>query len=55
MSAPPLRAIGVVRTPYTDRGDTPLQPSFASGVEGEVHVDPRCVDALATEVMLAVE
>jgi tRNA-Thr(GGU) m(6)t(6)A37 methyltransferase TsaA len=46
VSTPPLRAIGIVRTPYTDRGDTPLQPSFAPGVEGEVHVDPSYVDAL---------
>ena len=46
MSTPPLRAIGIVRTPYSDRGDTPLQPSFASGVEGEVHLDPRYLDAL---------
>ena len=42
--APPLRAIGVVRTPYTDRGDTPFQPAFAPGIEGEVQLDPRYVD-----------
>jgi tRNA-Thr(GGU) m(6)t(6)A37 methyltransferase TsaA len=46
VSTPPLRAIGVVRTPFTDRGDTPLQPSFAAGVEGEVHIDLRYLDAL---------
>jgi tRNA (adenine37-N6)-methyltransferase len=46
VSTPPLRAIGIVRTVYTDRGDTPLQPAFAPGVEGEVELDPRYIDAL---------
>jgi tRNA-Thr(GGU) m(6)t(6)A37 methyltransferase TsaA len=46
VTEPALRAIGVVRTPYTDCGDTPLQPSFAAGVEGEVHIDRWYVDAL---------
>ena len=46
MSTPPLRAIGVVRTPYSYRGDTPFQPAFAPGVEGEVQLDPRYIEAL---------
>jgi tRNA (adenine37-N6)-methyltransferase len=46
VSTPPLRAIGIVRTPYTDRGDTPFQPGFAPEVEGEVKLDPRYAAAL---------
>lgn len=46
MSSPPLRAIGVVRTPYADRTDAALQPVFAPDIEGEVQLDPRYVDAL---------
>lgn len=46
MTNPPLRAIGVVRTPYTQRADTPLQSAFDRATVGCVDLDPRYADAL---------
>lgn len=46
MSAPTLRAIGMVRTPFVDRTDTPLQAAFARDAVGEVRFDARYSDAL---------
>jgi tRNA-Thr(GGU) m(6)t(6)A37 methyltransferase TsaA len=42
----PLRAIGVVRTPYSRREDTPLQPVFDRETVGRVQLDERYADAL---------
>jgi tRNA-Thr(GGU) m(6)t(6)A37 methyltransferase TsaA len=42
----PLRAIGVVRTPYTERERTPLQSAFDRDTVGYVDLDARYLDAL---------
>ena len=43
----PLRAIGVIRTPFQQAAGTPIQPTFAEGVEGEVVIDEQFEEALA--------
>lgn len=35
----PLRAIGLIRTPFVEAAGTPIQPAYARGIEGEVVVD----------------
>jgi molybdate transport system regulatory protein len=42
----PIRAIGIVRTPYTEREHTPPQPVFHRETVGRVELDARYVDAL---------
>jgi tRNA-Thr(GGU) m(6)t(6)A37 methyltransferase TsaA len=42
----PLRAIGVVRTPYARREDTPLQPVFNRETPGRIELEARYADAL---------
>jgi len=39
--------IGVVHTPFHRPEGTPVQPVFAGGAEGEVHVDPEYAEGLA--------
>ncbi|MGD8395371.1 MAG: tRNA (N6-threonylcarbamoyladenosine(37)-N6)-methyltransferase TrmO [Candidatus Eiseniibacteriota bacterium] len=39
--------IGIIHTPHTDPGKTPVQPVFARGVRGEVELEPGFVEGLA--------
>ena len=41
-----LRAIGHIRTPFTEARGTPIQPTFAEGAEGQVVVKPSFTEAL---------
>lgn len=41
-----LRPIGVIRTPHQEPDQTPIQPCFARGVRGEIHLDPRLEEGL---------
>jgi tRNA-Thr(GGU) m(6)t(6)A37 methyltransferase TsaA len=47
MQAKTIRPIGVIRSPFTDPGATPIQPRFASGVEGRIELDPAFAAALS--------
>lgn len=38
--------IGVIRSPWTELGGTPIQPVFAQGARGQVVVDPEYAEAL---------
>ncbi len=40
------KPIGVIHTPFTQLSDMPIQPTGASGVKGEVHLDPALVEGL---------
>jgi tRNA-Thr(GGU) m(6)t(6)A37 methyltransferase TsaA len=40
------RPIGVVRTAHTDPARTPIQPKYASGVEGRIEIDPEYEEGL---------
>jgi tRNA-Thr(GGU) m(6)t(6)A37 methyltransferase TsaA len=42
-----MRPIGVIRTPFTVQAGTPIQASFAAGVEGTVELEPGFVEGLA--------
>ena len=42
-----MRPIGVIRTPFAVQAGTPIQPRFASGVEGTVELDPELAEGLA--------
>ncbi len=41
-----FRPIGVIRTPFTDRRDMPIQPSGARGVRGQAVMDESLAAAL---------
>ena len=41
-----IRPIGVIRTPFTDRRDMPIQPSGARGVRGQAVMDESLAAAL---------
>jgi len=41
------RAIGVIKTPFTRAEGTPIQSTYASGVEGQVILDDKYEPALA--------
>ena len=41
-----FQAIGVIRSPYSDPAQTPIQPVFAPGVAGRVELFPEYSDAL---------
>lgn len=41
-----LWPLGVLRTPHTEPDRTPIQPCFAEGIEGEVHLDPALSEGL---------
>jgi len=43
---PPLRRIGVIRTPFHEPRGAPIQPVYAAGSAGEVMVDQACEAAL---------
>ena len=38
--------IGVVRSPHTDPAQTPIQPSFAAGIEGRAEIEPCFAEGL---------
>jgi len=40
------RPIGVIRSPYTDPAETPIQPRYARGIEGRVVIDPPFEEGL---------
>ena len=42
-----LKPIGVIRTPFAEARQAPIQPSMAGGAEGRVAVDPEYAAALA--------
>ncbi len=42
----PLRAIGRIRTPFTEQTGTPIQPSFSEGAEGKVILEEGYSSAL---------
>lgn len=46
LSAILLRPLGRIRTPHVDPERTPIQPPFADGVQGEVHLDPEFAEGL---------
>ena len=41
-----FRPIGVIRTPHTDPSNTPIQPRYASGIEGRIEIDPQFEEGL---------
>ena len=41
-----LQPLGLIRTPHQEAALTPIQPCFARGVRGEVHLDPAWADGL---------
>jgi tRNA-Thr(GGU) m(6)t(6)A37 methyltransferase TsaA len=41
-----IRPIGVIRSPFRQPAGTPIQPTYAVGVEGEVVVDEMFAEAL---------
>lgn len=41
------RPIGVIRTPHTDPASCPIQPRYATGIEGRIEVDPAFEEGLA--------
>jgi len=41
-----LAPIGVIRSPHRSAAGTPIQPTYAKGVEGQVVVDPAFEEAL---------
>ena len=41
-----MHPIGVIRTPYSEREGTPIQPPGAEGVAGRVEVDPAYAEGL---------
>ncbi len=40
------RPIGVVRSPHTDPKSTPIQPCYATGIEGRIEIDPALEEGL---------
>ena len=42
-----VKAIGTIRSPFRDAAGAPIQPAFASEVEGAVEVFPEYGEALA--------
>jgi tRNA-Thr(GGU) m(6)t(6)A37 methyltransferase TsaA len=46
MSDITFRPIGLIRTPFTDRRDMPIQPSGARGVRGQAVLDESLATAL---------
>jgi len=40
------RPIGVIRSPHTDPSRTPIQPRYASGIEGRIEIDPAFEEGL---------
>ena len=47
MDACVFQPIGVIRTPFSEQRETPIQPAYAQGVRGTLEVDPAYREALA--------
>lgn len=41
-----LHRLGVIRTPHQVLDQTPIQPCFARGIRGEIHLDPALAEGL---------
>lgn len=41
-----FRQVGILRTPHLEPDRTPIQPCFARGVRGEIHLDPAFEEGL---------
>jgi len=41
-----LKRIGIIRSPFREPPGTPIQPAFAEGARGEVHVEAQYADGL---------
>jgi len=41
-----LRYLGIIRTPHQQLERTPIQPCFARGTRGEIHLDPAFQEGL---------
>jgi len=44
--SPLLQPLGILRTPHQEADQTPIQPCFAAGVRGEIHLDPAYQEGL---------
>ena len=42
-----LRPIGIIRSPHTASEKTPIQPSFATGIQGKAEIDSAYEEGLA--------
>jgi tRNA-Thr(GGU) m(6)t(6)A37 methyltransferase TsaA len=47
IETPPLRFVGIIRTPFEKPEDTPIQPAFSKSAKGTVEVYPQYVEGLA--------
>ena len=41
-----LQPMGLIRTPHQVPDQTPIQPCFAEGIRGEIHLDPAYAEGL---------
>ncbi len=41
-----LQPLGLIRTPHKELDQTPIQPCFAEGIRGEIHLDPAFAEGL---------
>ena len=41
-----LRPLGLIRTPHQGLDQAPIQPCFAEGIRGEIHLDPAYAEGL---------
>ena len=41
-----VRYLGTIRTPHRELDHTPIQPCFARGIRGEIHLDPALAEGL---------
>ena len=41
-----LQPLGLIRTPHEAVDQTPIQPCFAEGIRGEIHLDPAYAEGL---------
>jgi tRNA-Thr(GGU) m(6)t(6)A37 methyltransferase TsaA len=41
-----IQPLGLIRTPHRVLDQTPIQPCFAEGIRGEIHLDPAYAEGL---------
>lgn len=41
-----LQPLGLIHTPHRELDQTPIQPCFAEGIQGEIHLDPAYAEGL---------
>jgi tRNA (Thr-GGU) A37 N-methylase len=41
-----LQPLGILHTPHQELDQTPIQPCFAEGIRGEIHLDPAYAEGL---------